>query len=46
MGATLLQQQNGPLDRYALGFGESVPPGFELVRNFDVPRHTQIIMHS
>ena len=43
MGAALLQQQHGSLDRYALGFGESVPPGLEFIRNLDVPGHSQII---
>ena len=46
IGATLLQKQDGSLDRYALGFGESVPPGLEFIRNLDVPRHSQIIMQS
>src|ERR1035437_2001005 len=46
MGATLFQQQNGPFDRYAFGFGEPAPPDFELIRNLDAPRHTTIITHS
>jgi hypothetical protein len=46
MGATLFQQQNGPLDRYMFGFGESIPPGFEFIRNLDLPRHNQIITQS
>ena len=43
IGTTFLQQQNRTPDRYATGFGESVPPGFEFVRNLDFPRHYQII---
>jgi hypothetical protein len=46
MGAAVLQQQYGPLDRYALGFGESVPPSLEFIRDLDLPRHSQIIMQS
>jgi hypothetical protein len=46
MGATILQQQNGPLNGYVLGFSQSVPPGFEFIRDFDVPRDNQIIMQS
>ncbi len=44
MGATLLQEQNGSLDRYHFGFGEPVPPGFEFIRDLDVPSHNRIIM--
>ena len=43
MGAALFQQQNYPLNRYTLRFGEPVPPGLELIRNLDIPRHLQII---
>jgi hypothetical protein len=46
IGATLLQQQDGALDRYVLGFGQFVPPGLEFVRDLDVPRHNHIITHS
>src|SRR5437867_1121195 len=46
MGAVLFEQQNGSLDRYAFGFGKSVPPGFEFVRNLDVPCHDPIITYS
>src|SRR5450432_3164761 len=46
MGATLFQQQNGPFDRYAFGFGKPVPPDFEFICNLDVPRHISIITLS
>src|ERR1017187_7797717 len=39
MGTPILQQQDGPVDRYAFGFGESVPPCLEFIRNLDIPRH-------
>ena len=46
MGTTVFQQQNGPLDLYWLGLGESAPPGFEFIRDLNVPRHTTIIMQD
>ena len=42
MGAALFQQQDGPLDGYAFGVGQPVPPSFEFIRDLDVPRHTEI----
>ena len=46
MGATLFQQQDGSFDRDAFGFGESVPPRFEFIRNLDIPCHNQIIIQG
>jgi hypothetical protein len=39
MGTTVFQQQNGPLDRYAFGLADLIPPGFEFIRDLDIPRH-------
>src|SRR5205085_9388445 len=43
MRAALFEQQNGPLDRDAFSFAKSLPPGFEFVRNLDIPRHNSIM---
>lgn len=43
MRSTIFQKQNGSIDRYVFGFSESIPPIFELIRNFDFPGHNQII---